>query len=359
MQMSGPSGSRSDRAEVTRRRPARLTLAAALTAVTALVATGCGGGGGDGTATTGDGSPQAQRTRNGVVLRATWPLTGLDAHDAAPTHPPLVVKLDNTFSSRPQIGLRKADLVTEELVEGGMTRLAAFYDSHLPGVVGPVRSMRASDIGVVKPVDATIVTSGAAHPTIARLRKAGVHFEKDPAPDFYRDNGRAAPYNLFVQLKRLAGRMKAPKEVPQPYLSWGTEKDFPGGGAAKSIQARFSRSHATEWRYRGGKYVNTNSNAAAGKDFRPETVIVVRVREGDAGYLDPAGNKVPETIYKGTGKAVVFHHGKAVRGSWTKSGPSGALVLRTRAGTMKIPAGHTFIELLPRNSAGGRLSFSG
>jgi hypothetical protein len=269
-----------------------------------------------------------------------------------------VVKLDNTFSSRPQIGLRTADLVTEELVEGGMTRLAAFYDSHLPGVVGPVRSMRASDIGVVKPVDATIVTSGAAHPTIARLRKAGVHFEKDPAPDFYRDNGRAAPYNLFVQLKRLAGRMKAPEAVPQPYLSWGAEKDFPGGAAARSISARFSPSHTTEWRYRGGKYVNTNSNAAAGKDFRPDTVIVVRVRQGNAGYLDPAGHTVPETIYKGTGKAVVFHHGKAVRGTWTKSGASGALVLRTRAGTMRIPAGHTFIELLPRNSAGGRLSFS-
>jgi hypothetical protein len=26
---------------------------------------------------------------------------------------------------------------------------------------------------------------------------------------------------------------------------------------------------------------------------------------------------------------------------------------------MKIPAGHTWIELLPRNSAGGRLSYQG
>ena len=147
--------------------------------------------------------------------------------------------------------------------------------------------------------------------------------------------------------------------MPQPYLSWGTEKDFSGGAAAKAIQARFSRGHTTEWRYRGGKYVNTNSNAAAGKDFRPDTVIVVRVRQGDAGYLDPAGNRVPETIYKGTGKAVVFHGGKAVRGTWTKSGPAGALVLKTKAGNMKIPAGHTWIELLPRNGAGGRLRLPG
>ena len=336
-------------------RPARITLAA-LAAVTSLVASGCGGGV---TAAQDGDSPDAQKTRNGVVLRATWPLTGLDAHDAAPTHPPLVVKFDNTHSSRPQIGLRKADMVTEELVEGGLTRLAAFYDSRLPGVVGPVRSMRASDIGVVKPVDATIVASGAAHPTIARLRKVGVKFRENGTTGFYRDNGRVSPYNLFVQLKRLAGTMKGPKDVPQPYLSWGTEKDFSGSAGAKAIQARFSRGHTTEWRYRGGKYVNTNSNAAAGKDFRPDTVIVVRVRQGDAGYLDPAGNRVPETIYKGTGPAVVFHDGKAVRGTWKKSGPSGALVLRTRAGKMKVPAGHTWIELLPRNGAGGHLSFQG
>ena len=76
-----------------RPRPARITLAA-LAAVTALVASGCGGG--DVTAAKDGDSPDAQKTRNGIVLRATWPLTGLDAHDAAPTHPPLVVKIDNT-----------------------------------------------------------------------------------------------------------------------------------------------------------------------------------------------------------------------------------------------------------------------
>jgi hypothetical protein len=336
-------------------RPARTTLAA-LAVVTALVSTGCGS---DPKAGSTDDSPDAQKTQNGTVLRATWPLTGLDANGAAPDYPPLVVKFDNTFASRPQIGLRKADLVTEELVEGGLTRLAAFYETHLPDVVGPVRSMRASDIGVVKPVDATIVTSGAASPTIARLRTAGVSFKENGATGFYRDSGRAAPYNLFVKLTTLAATLKAPKQVPQPYLSWGKEKDFSGGAGAKSIQARFSPGHTTEWRYRNGKYVNTNTNAAAGTDFRPDTVVVVRVKQGNAGYLDPAGNPVPETIYKGGGKAVVFHRGKVVRGSWTKSGPTGALVLKTRAGKLKIPAGHTWIELLPRNGAGGQLSFQG
>ena len=32
-----------------------------------------------------------------------------------------------------------------------MTRLAVFFYRHLPKVAVPVRSMRASDIGIVKP----------------------------------------------------------------------------------------------------------------------------------------------------------------------------------------------------------------
>ena len=74
----------------------------------------------------------------------------------------LVTKIDNTDNSQPQVGLDKADLVTEELVEGGMTRLAVFFYRHLPKVAGPVRSMRASDIGIVKPAHGVIVASGAA-----------------------------------------------------------------------------------------------------------------------------------------------------------------------------------------------------
>ena len=45
----------------------------------------------------------------------------------------MVTKIDNTSSSAPQLGLGSADLVVEELVEGGMTRLAVFFYSDIPG----------------------------------------------------------------------------------------------------------------------------------------------------------------------------------------------------------------------------------
>ena len=137
------------------------TTALALTLAAGLLLAACG----DDKKDDADESPEAQPVASGSALAQTWPLTGLDVSgdaSAAQAHPVMVVKIDNTGSSAPQVGLDTADLVVEELVEGGSTRLAAFFYSDIPDEVGPVRSMRASDIGIVSPVDATMVTTGAA-----------------------------------------------------------------------------------------------------------------------------------------------------------------------------------------------------
>jgi hypothetical protein len=44
-----------------------------------------------------------------------------------------------------------------------------------------------------------------------------------------------------------------------------------------------------------------------------------------------------------------------VRGSWSKSLDS-TISLRTRAGELTVPAGHTWIELVPQN--GGRVDIT-
>jgi hypothetical protein len=301
--------------------------------------------------------PDSQPVAGGTELAALWPLTGEPVTGSTPDRPVLVTKIDNTANSRPQVGLKKADLITEELVEGGMTRLAVFFYQHLPGVVGPVRSMRASDIGIVKPAHGVIVASGAAPPTLARLKRADVTYFEEGGPGYFREGSRRAPYNLMVRLPELAKAVEDEAVVPASYLPWGKESDFSGGRPARSLDAVFSRSHTTSWSYRGGRYVNENSNAAAGDRFLPDSVLVLRVRQGDAGYLDPAGNKVPETLYVGRGQAMLFHHGQVVRGTWSKRAKRAPVRLRTSAGPMKVPAGHVWVELVPTDKAGGRVAF--
>lgn len=268
----------------------------------------------------------------------------------------LVVKMDNTEASAPQEGLGSADLVVEELVEGGITRLAAFYYSDIPGVVGPVRSVRASDIGIVSPADGTLVTSGGAQVTLGRLKEAGIPLVSEGSEGFRRDDTRSAPYNLFADLSAVAKAQAGEAARPDDYLPWGTAADLPKGKPATSLTADFG-SHATNWTFENGTYVNQNTYAAEGEEFPADSVLVLRVDVGDAGYLDPAGNPVPETLFEGEGQAQLFHDGKVVEGTWTKDGLEDAISLSTRDGELTVPAGRVWIELVPVDAKNGSVTY--
>lgn len=322
----------------------RLTVSVAALAAASLLLAGCGGGDEE---TPGDPAASSEPTTSDASAPPEpvyWPLTGLERKGNAPKHPVIVTKVDNTSSSAPQVGLGSADLVVEELVEGGYTRLAAFYYSKVPADIGPVRSMRASDIGIV-PEGATVVTSGAAQVTINRINGAGIPWITEGAAGVYRDNTRSAPYNLFAHLADISKRLKA-EEEPPAYLPWGTEADLPKGGKASTLTADFG-AHTTSWQFQGGRYVNTDSYAAEGDEFPADSVLVLRVKVGDAGYTDPAGYPVPETKFEGTGAALLFHGGRVVRGTWSKDGLTGRIELSTKNGELTVPAGHTWVELVP------------
>lgn len=325
---------------------------AAIVAASLLLA-GCSGGDDDETPSDAAPSEPTSSETSEPPEPTYWPLTGLERKGDAPEHPVIVTKVDNTSSSAPQVGLGSADLVVEELVEGGYTRLAAFYYSKVPATIGPVRSMRASDIGIV-PEGATVVTSGAAPVTINRINGAGIPWITEGAAGVYRETSRSAPYNLFARLGDIAKRLKA-EEEPPPYLPWGTKADLPKGVKARTLTADFG-AHATTWQFQGGGYVNSNSYAAQDDQFPADSVLVLRVKVGDAGYKDPAGYPVPETKFEGKGAAVLFHGGRAIKGTWTKNGLTGAIELATKAGKLSVPAGRVWVELVP--AVNGNLTFA-
>lgn len=325
---------------------------AALVAASLLLA-GCGAGDDEKEPASAETSEPTSEETSEPPEPTYWPLTGLERTTDAPKHPVIVTKVDNTSSSAPQVGLGSADLVVEELVEGGYTRLAAFYYSQVPANIGPVRSMRASDIGIV-PDGATVVTSGAAQITINRIDGAGIPWITEGAAGVYRETSRSAPYNLFAKLGEIAKRLKAEDEPPA-YLPWGTEDDLPKGGKASTLTADFG-AHSTTWQFQKDGYVNTDSYAAEDDQFPADSVLVLRVKIGDAGYKDPAGYPVPETKFEGKGAALLFHGGRVIRGTWTKDGLTGAIELATKGGELTVPAGHTWVELVP--AVNGNVTFA-
>jgi hypothetical protein len=283
------------------------------------------------------------------------PLTGAVAPDGVPDRPALVVKVDNTASAAPQVGLARADLVVEELVEGGATRLAVFLQSSLPARVGPVRSIRTSDIGVVGPTGGVLVASGAAGLVRRAVAEAGVRTAVEGAPGFARDGGRSAPYNLMVSPRALVKGLSDPPGPPsQPYLPWGEEKPATArqGKPVSRAEVAFSPGQTTRWRHADRGWTREDGLAAARDDFVADQVLVLRVGTRDAGYRDPAGNRVPETVTTGSGAATLLLDGRRVDARWQKDGPRAPFRLTTRGGEkLTVPPGHTWVELLPRSGS--------
>lgn len=303
----------------------------------------------------------------GEKLVEISPLTGQPMADGKPDNPVFVVKVENTRNGAPQNGLDRADLVVEELVEGGLTRLAAFYYSRLPSKVAHVRSLRTTDIGIASPVAGQIVASGGAPRAARRVRNAGLRIFTESNPGFSRD-GKAAPYNVVVNLKRLSSAAKN-GSIPGPYLNWTPQDadESPGSDPTDSASpaepkktkwasVRFSNSTATNWGFSDGRWTRKNGFAAAGQDFAADTLIVMFCRVTDAGYRDPGGSAVPETVVEGSGRAVVLHDGTATEATWDKPGLDSTISFETKDGQpLTIEPGKVWLEMVPNDK--GRIDY--
>lgn len=287
-----------------------------------------------------------------AAVTAINPLTGLEL-PSAPKNPVFVVKVDNTPPSAPQQNVDQADMVIEETVEGGVTRLAALYYSTLPDVVAHIRSMRATDIGIAKPVNGQIVASGGAGRTIGRIKDAGItmHTEDGGDKGLNRDSGYA-PYNVTADLPLIN---KSAKQVApeRPYFQWAAaDAAAPTGPTADELSVKFSRTHTTDWSFDGKAWKRTNGTSD--KEFAAKNLVVLWADEKDAGYTDPAGNPVPETVFEGSGKASIFVGNVRVDGSWSKASRQATIRLTTADGQQfSLPRGATWIELLSKSEAGG------
>ncbi len=162
-----------------------------------------------------------------------YPLTGLPMADpSVAAHPAVVVKMDNSPWARPQVGINQADIVIELLVEG-ITRFALVYGSQTPTTVGPVRSARSSDIDLLAGLGRPLLGWSGANPTVTKqvTTAAGQGLLIDASrganpPEYWRDNTRQAPHNLFTSipmlLSKFGGGDTSPPQAILPIGPTGT-----------------------------------------------------------------------------------------------------------------------------------------
>ncbi|MBW0104097.1 DUF3048 domain-containing protein [Pseudonocardia sp. KRD-291] len=252
------------------------------------------------------------------------PLTGLPSDPGAPV---FAVKIDNTAKARPWDGVESADIVYVEPVEGGLTRLLAVFASRLPTSVGPVRSARETDIGVLEAYGMpALVFSGAAPPVLDQIATAPVAptVPRDVPGAFRRDDGRPAPVNVYVDLAALRRSVPQVEPARDIGLRFGPA---PAGGApvpertvqvgSTSVTVRWSRQDDA-WTVATG-----DETAVFGPDRRPvqaDTVLVQRIRVGESSIRDSAGSVSPIAITVGEGE--VLRDGRSFPARWSRPAPA-------------------------------------
>lgn len=327
----------------------------AVVAALALFVSACGGG--ESKAATPKATTTTVAPTTTTVAPPTAPLTGLvDPGAASHGRPALSVKVENTPEARPQAGIDQADVVYEEVVESGITRFVAMFNSAVPAVVGPVRSVRAEDPDIVWPVGGIFGYSGGAQVNVDAINAAPVHaVDEDtgkPSGAMVRNEPsqppRDAPHNLYglgQPLFDLGGDPKPPPPLFQ-YVANGSPPVT--GQGVLDFHVGFDPGFDPTWTWNGG--TGTWDRAIGGA---PQTVT-------GPGHIAPANVVVQFTPYTGEGEAQtvgegdvwIFTDGMLRTGRWVRPDKAQPATYVDAAGNpIPLRPGRTWVELLPVGSA--------
>lgn len=279
------------------------------------------------------------------------PLTGLpDPGGVALTRSALTVKIENTPQALPQWGVDQADVVYEEIVNGGITRLAAVFNSQAPAKVGPVRSVRPTDTQVVWPLGGIFAFSGGAPYAIDSIEQAPVKLidESSAGDAMFRDLALEAPHNLFAVAPLLFAFKGTPTPPPALFSYRSSTTKVTGPKVARFV-VPFPSIYPVTWTWDTAteSWDRTLFGEAditgTGVRESPKNVIVMFVN-----YVHGIGTENSYADLQGSGVADVFTDGREVAGKWSR-GPSMADVLdyTTSSGaTIQLTPGQTWVEIL-------------
>lgn len=323
---------------------------AAVVLALVLSATACSGGGGSkqSASPTPSLSPTASPTPSPTPAPTTDPLTG----KALVRGPVVAVKVDNAPLARPyQRGITQAAVVYQELVEGGLTRFMAVFESRTATrEVGPVRSGRETDIAIVREYARPALSFSGAQPGVFALIRAAAraHYvidaSYDSAPYLYRAGERRRDARNFFVVPANVGRRKGGGDPKDIGLRFGP---MAVGVPTRAFTAGFSTFSVMRVRYDAVRGTWVLSQQGRAVPVAPANVIIQFVRVRPSRFHDVHGMNTPLTTTTGAGKAIVLRDGQRIVGTWRRSGYGATHFLDSRGRDVLLKPGATWIMLLP------------
>ncbi|CAB4627608.1 unannotated protein [freshwater metagenome] len=287
------------------------------------------------------------------------PLSGAPVPVGSLDHPVLMAKIDNSPEARPQVGLNDADIVFEELVEGGLSRYLAVWHSVIPAEIGPVRSIRPMDPDIALPFGGVITYSGGQQRFVQMMIDTGLKNVIDGqsgTEEFtYRSDTMIAPHDVIVRAATLIDSL-ADIAPPPPAFEFAGDGAIPTalaeGTAAGRLITSFSGYNSPSWVFdaESGMYGRLQAGGETDVDENQQQLtarnVVAQMVEESSEY-----GYVPHALVVGEGVAWISTGGKTVEATWTKTAPDAMTVFTLANGDIvNLAPGRTWIELVPTTS---------
>ncbi|MDZ7677832.1 MAG: DUF3048 domain-containing protein [Acidimicrobiales bacterium] len=288
-------------------------------------------------------------------------LTGLPVEDESVNERPVVaVKIASDRSAQPQVGLSVADVVVEELVEGGISRFLAVFQSTDSDPVGPIRSARTSEVELLPLFGRPVFGhSGGNRGTIRALANSNTLSAGHNSAWghlYFRDRSRpSGTNNLFTntsELRDAAGDGAAPPDGWFGFLDEDVEPPLhalPVVGVDVSFgttRVRWVWDDDQEMFLRwqdGREHLDPDNLQLA---FPNVVVLSTSYRTSPA---DPGS---PEAATVGSGDAWILSDGWVVSGTWQRPAADAPYELFDPDGNeISLSPGRIWIEL-PRAGSG-------
>jgi len=298
---------------------------------------------------------------------ARWPLTGVGT-DEVVERPALLVKVENSNLVRgTQRGLQEADILYEVVVEGGITRYIAVYNSQLPEEILPVRSARETDVPIVTPYGGLFAFSGAQQPFVAALRNAGNQLLEEGVSGMSRFPGLSAPHNVVVDPEVLLGQANSSRITP-PNNTMDFAMDAVDSSAGlfgtpvETVDVRMSNIQRSvfKWDAENGMFMRYDGDnpsvQANGEQIGATNLILIEATYQPSSLAGVSGD-VPTAILTGSGDAVFAANGQYIEGTWQKAGAADPFTFLDSEGQPVVFApGNTFVQVVPAMAGSWTLS---
>jgi hypothetical protein len=297
--------------------------------------------------------PRLHLVARHVATRLYSPFTG---EPVPALEPVLAVKIDNIVYARPQTGLQSADLIYVLPVEGGLTRFMAVFSSHIPPVIGPVRSAREDDLDILRQFGRPAFAWSGATPHLVPF------IERAPIADlyalqvggYYRISTRVAPYNLYANPRVLL--TEAPDASRARDIGFRFGPAPAGGQVIRSYTVTYPATTCTfRWSAAAKRWLvwmdGAPGMAAEGGQLGGATVIIQYTQIATSRFLE-YGGRPPLAESVGSGRAVILRNGRAYTVHWSRPDLNGGTTFTLPDGKrMLFAPGQTWVVLAPENHA--------